>query len=141
MHQDPSALEALFNRFWDNLKSFLPDGIVNVNLELLQELNLLQVPEEESSDALSHNFYIIESLEKLTLFNDKFAIWIVPHMQDDTPATLTLISKKKNSDTPQLEMAFATSGVYNHSSLVLKILERFLKEIDDNDKEINCYES
>ncbi|MCH9704347.1 MAG: hypothetical protein K0U13_06125 [Chlamydiae bacterium] len=121
-----------------NLKEFAPDGIVNVDLQLMQELDLLhseEIPEEEDAH-LSHSFYVVESHEKLTLFNDHFVVWIVPQLVDDIATTYTLIALNEEEKN-RLEMVFATSGVYNHSSLVLRILEKFLDQIDENEKEIH----
>ncbi len=132
--QDPLELETAYQGYIGNLKNFLPDGVVEVDLALLQELGLLGT-EEEMEDNLSHNFYVVESTEKLTLFNQKFAIWIVPQMVQETPTTFTLIARNAE-EKPQLEMAFSTTGVYNHSSLVLRVLEKFLDQIEENEKEI-----
>lgn len=133
---DPTLLEKHFQSYMNDLKSFLPDGVIEVDLELLQELDLLHIEENSDDDtALSQSFYVIESSEKLTLFNERFAVWIVPQLIQDTPTTYTLIAMN-HADKPQLEMAFATTGVYNHSGLVLRILEKFLDQIDENEGEI-----
>ena len=134
---DPTDLENAYTQYMGNLQQHVPDGVVEVDLTLLQELGLLGYQEsaEETSDTLTQNFYVIESSEKLTLFNDKFSIWIAPKMLDDSPTTFTLIALNE-IETPQLEMVFTTSGVYNHSSLVLRILEKFLEQIEENEEEI-----
>ncbi len=134
---NPAELESHFQEFMTDLGSFVPDGIIEVNLELLQELDLLQSTEHEdsASDFLSQSFYVVESSEKLTLFNERFAVWIVPQLIQETPTTYTLIALN-SCQKPNLEMVFTTTGVYNHSSLVLKILERFLDQIDENENEI-----
>ncbi len=133
---DPSALEEHFEEYITNLKSYLPDGVIEVDLQLLQELDLLHIEDNTADDStLSQSFYVIESSEKLTLFNERFAVWIVPQLIEETPMTYTLIAMN-HSDKPHLEMAFATTGVYNHSGLVLRILEKFLDQIDENEKEI-----
>ncbi len=134
---EPVDLEKAYKHYMSDLQRHVPDGIVDVDLTLLQELGLLTCEgcEEEASDSLTHNFFVIESADKLTLFNDKFSIWIVPKMLHDAPATYTLIALNEGED-PHLEMVFTTSGVYNHSSLVLRILEKFLEQIEENEEEI-----
>jgi len=134
---EPVDLENAFNHYMSDLPLHVPDGIVEVDLTLLQELGLLSTEEkhEDISDSLTHNFYVIESADKLTLFNDKFAIWIVPKMLHESPTTFTLIALNEE-EQPQLEMVFTTTGVYNHSSLVLRILEKFLEQIEENEEEI-----
>jgi len=135
-------LEAQFLQYWANLPSFLPDGMIEVDLQLLQELDLLHTEATPvENDVLSQNFYVMESHEKLTLFNDDFTIWIIPKVFQETPTTYTLIARKDSLSrkTTQLEVAFSTTGVYNQSGLVLRILERFLEEISDTEKEIIPY--
>jgi len=130
-------LEKAYKCYMNDLQLHVPDGIVDVDLSLLQELGLLSAEEgnPEVSDSLSHNFYVIESTEKLTLFNNKFSIWIVPKLLQGSPTTYTLIALNEEKK-PHLEMVFTTSGVYNHSSLVLRILEKFLEQIEENEEEI-----
>ena len=99
----------------------------------------LKVSRKSSSEtSLTHNFYVVESSDKLTLFNPKYVIWIVPQLVDNVPTTHTLIALNDKQHT-HLEMVFSTSGVYNHSSLVLKILEKFLEQIEENEQEICPY--
>lgn len=133
----PKEIEAAFERFMSNLKEYAPDGIVDVDLQLMQELDLLHSEEmdDEEDSKLSHSFYVVESHEKLTLFNDRFVVWIVPQIVDDTATTYTLIALNEEEKN-RLEMVFATTGVYNHSSLVLRILEKLLDQIDENEQEI-----
>ncbi|MBS0624121.1 MAG: hypothetical protein JSS62_05810 [Verrucomicrobia bacterium] len=137
-------LEAQFSRYWDNLPAFLPDGMIEVDLQLLQDLHLLQedIPKPVEEDVLAQDFYVLESAEKLTLFNERFAIWIVPKITQEVPTTYTLIARKHPLATkdPHLEIAFSTTGVYNHSGLVLRILERFLEQIDETEAAIIPYD-
>ena len=134
----PQEIEAAFIKFMGNLKEYAPDGIMEVDLQLMQELDLLnsEATDEEADSKLSHSFYVVESQEKLTLFNDRFVVWIVPQVVDDLATTYTLIALNEEQKN-RLEMVFATSGVYNHSSLVLRILEKLLDQIDENEQEIH----
>ncbi len=135
---NPLDLEAAYQEYTSDLKRFVPDGIVEVDLPLLQELELLSYeenPDGEEDAQLTYNFYVVESSDKLTLFNQKFVVWIVPKVVDQTPATYTLIASNENDKT-HLEMIFSTAGIYNHSSLVLQILEKFLEQIEENKQEI-----
>ncbi len=133
---DPNVLESAYREYMKDLPRYAPDGVIDVDLSLLSEFGLLECEEEtEEETSLSHSFYVIESPEKLTLFNKKFVVWIVPQVVDEIPSTFTLIALNEDEKT-HLEMIFATSGVYNHSSLVLRILEKFLEQIEENEKEI-----
>jgi len=136
---NPDKLEADYQKYMADLKQFTPDGIVEIDLSLLHELGLLTSEEEDSEEtSLTHNFYVVESSDKLTLFNQKYVVWIVPKLVDQTPTTYTLIALNDKKQT-HLEMVFATSGVYNHSNLVLRILEKFLEQIEENEAEICRY--
>lgn len=126
---DPETLEVYYKRYVNDLGKWLPDGIVDVDLELLQHQDLLHFHRRGDRDeGLTRYFHVIEADEKLTLINDQFVVWIVPDKIDMIPVTLTLIALNKENDV-QLEMAFSTSGIYNNSQLVLRILEKFLLEI------------
>lgn len=138
---NPQELEADYQRYMANIKEYAPDGVVAIDLPLLQELNLLSLEEEGNEESsLTHNFYVVESADKLTLFNQKYVVWIVPKLVDQTPTTYTLIALNDKKQT-HLEMVFATSGVYNHSNLVLRILEKFLEQIEENEAEICKYDN
>ena len=136
---NPEELEVDYQKYMANLKQFTPDGIVDIDLSLLHDLGLLTYEEDNSDDtSLTHNFYVVESVDKLTLFNQKYVVWIVPKLIDQIPTTYTLIALNDKKQT-HLEMVFSTSGVYNHSSLVLRILEKFLDQIEENEEEIFRY--
>lgn len=138
--QDPKELEADYQKYINNLPTFIPDGIVAIDLSLLHELDLLACEESlEGHDTnLTHNFYVVESAEKLTLFNQKYVVWIVPKLVEQIPTTYTFIALNDKKKT-QLEMAFSTSGIYNQSNLVLRILEKFLEQIEENEEAIYRY--
>lgn len=133
---NPEELEIDYQKYIGDLKQFAPDGVVEIDLSLLHELGLLSCEEENEETSLTHNFYVVESSDKLTLFNQKYVVWIVPKLIDQTPTTYTLIAALKEKKQTHLEMVFSTAGVYNHSSLVLRILEKFLEQIEENDEEI-----
>jgi hypothetical protein len=136
---DPEELELDYQKYINNLKEFVPDGVVEIDLSLLHELGLLSYGDEEGEESsLTHNFYVIESSDKLTLFNQKYVVWIVPKLIEQTPVTYTLIALNEKKQT-HLEMVFSTSGVYNHSNLVLRILEKFLEQIEENEEELCRY--
>ncbi len=139
---NPTQIERDFQVYIKDFRSFVPDGVIEVDLALLQDLGLLsqleKLDEEEAS--FTHSFYVVESNEKLTLFNQKFVVWIVPKVVDHNPMTYTMVALNSLANT-HLEMVFATSGVYNHSGLVLRILEKFLVQIEENQKEIDEIEN
>ena len=140
---NPSRFEQAYQKFMDNINDWAPDGIIPVNLELLQSLDLLK--EDLSNQGLENDeitrfFHVVESAEKITLFNEKFVIWIIPQVISGQPVTVILIALNKIEEEPKLEMAFSTAGIYNTSKLVLRILEKFLLEIQENEDLITMFQ-
>jgi hypothetical protein len=132
-----AELETAFQRYITNLPVWIPDGIVQVDLSMLQRLDLLECDQNSTSDQLiTHYFHVIESQEKISLFNDQFLVWIVPEMVDNIPTTYTLIAIRNGTES-RLELAFSTSGIYNTSRLVLRVLEKLLLEIQETQDELN----
>lgn len=126
---DIHLLESCFKKYINNIYKWLPDGIINVNLDLLHSLNLLHYyNKDQNESALTRYFHLIDSGDKITLVNEQFVIWIVPDKTGNKSTTYILIALNKNNDI-HLELAFTTQGVYNNSKLVLRILEKYLFEI------------
>ena len=122
-------LDSSYEQFIRRLPDLLPDGIIEVDLKLLQKLGLLHDEmQNEQAASLTRFFHVVESKEKITLFNDQFAIWIVPEKIHNEPHTLVLVALNMPTRL-HLEMAFSMSGIYNTSRLVLRVLEKFLAEI------------
>lgn len=130
---DIADLEARYQGFIKSLPDWLPDGIETVDLEVLQRLNLLNA-EEHGADVmtqLTKYFHIVEAPDKITLYNEKFVSWIIPQLVDHKPITFTLIAIRNGEDL-EPELGFMTAGVYNSSRFVLRILERTLMDIQEN---------
>jgi hypothetical protein len=121
-----------------NLTKCLPEGMVHVDIALLQKLDLLNFEEEvaKEEDSLTRYFHIVETDEKITLVNEQFAIWIVPENTNDVAKTFTLIALNTGKE-PRLELAFCVRGVYNTSKLVLRVLDKYLKEIMENEQALD----
>jgi hypothetical protein len=131
---NPVQLETAYKEFSQNLNKWVPDGVIYVNLNLMHELDLLnhQQFENTSSEQFMHYFHIIETHDKVTLFNEQFAIWIVPTSENEQASTLTYISLL-HGEKPHLEIVFSTSGVYNTPKYILRILQHFLNEVLDTE--------
>lgn len=132
-------LEAFYKRYIHNLSEWLPDGVIDINLEILHKLHLLNFHKGLDDSALTRYFQVLESEEKLTLINDDFIVWIVPEKNKKNSVTYTLIALNKEDDI-RLELAFATRGVYNHSHLVLRLLEKYLMDIQNTEEQIEKLE-
>jgi hypothetical protein len=130
---DPVELEEKFQIYIGDLAKYAPDGVLEVDTQTLEELDVTENTSIKEEDPHSHSFYVIESEEKLTLFNDKYLVWIVPQVEGDSTKTFTLIALNTPKIQP-LELVFTTSGVYNQSGLVLQLLEKYLEQISENQK-------
>ena len=142
---NPAQLEASYQEYIQDLSRWVPDGVVAVDLALLQQLGLLHTDlgATPPDDTLNYYFNVIETPDKLTLFNQDFVVWIVPETVDGVATTFTLIATHHTTasqEKPHLELVFTTSGVYNSSELVLRILEHFLQEIKENEDTITSIE-
>jgi len=132
---NPVVLEESYNEFMKDLTKWIPDGVIDVNLKLLDEMGLLtenELANDESQDHFPHYFHVVETPDKVTLFNHQFAVWITPQVINQIPCTLTLIGLVQ-TEKPHLELGFTTSGVYNTPKFVLRILRFFLSEVIDTE--------
>lgn len=136
---NPKQLEEAYHEFSTDLQKWVPEGVVNVDLKLLQDLGLLNHTEWETSisdSQLTQYFHIIETQDKVTLFNEQFAIWIVPQLINETSLTTTYISLIQGPK-PHLEIVYTTIGVYNAPKYILKVLQHFLTEVQETEKAIS----
>ncbi len=134
----PSELEEAYQGFNQNFKKWVPDGVIQIDLEALCEMGLLNREDfdEEEPDDVTHYFHVLETPDKITLHNEKFVVWIVPKTVNDISTTLTYIAQiqKKHS---HLELVYETRGVYNTPKFILKVLQHFLIEVIDTDAVIS----
>lgn len=138
---NPGEIEKLYDQYMSNLADLAHDGIVNVDLALLHELNLLNDADQIKDDPedLTQYFHVIESQEKVTLFNEHFLVWIIPKTEQDIPVTYVLIASNAQNKTA-LEVVFTTSGVYNTPKYVLKVLQYYLLDMLETEATLTAIE-
>jgi hypothetical protein len=137
---DLSQIEEYYKDYTQNINKWIPEGLTQVNLRLLQQLGLLELSRKsEKESALTRYFHVVESTEKITLVNEQFIIWIVPEKIDRSAITYTFIALN-HPEQPHLEVAFASSGIYNSSRLVLRVLEKYLQEIEETEQTLHDYD-
>ena len=138
---NPLEIENLYKEYMANLGDLAHDGVVNVDLALLHELKLLNEADQIKDDPedLTQYFHVIESSEKVTLFNEQFIVWIVPKSEQDTPVTYVLISLNSDEKT-SLEVVFTTGGVYNSPKYVLKVLQYYLLDMLETEATLTAIE-
>ena len=137
---NPNQIEQAYQLFMGDLNKWFPDGLIDVDLFLLKELGLLNQNENDEKILQSQfpfYFHVVETDDKVTLFNNQFVVWIVPQMIDHTPTTITLICLTDPQQNLHPEMAFTTSGVYNTPKCVLKVLRYYLTEVIDTESVID----
>ena len=136
---NPMQLDKSYNEFISNLPSWIPEGIIEVNITLLEDTGLLtyeSFEDDQHPEQLPHYFHVIETSDKVTLFNHQFAVWIVPKIVDENPTTIVMIALICN-ETPHLEIAFSTQGVYNTPKFILRVLKYYLSEVIDTEEAIS----
>lgn len=133
-----SNIEDFYQKHIHNFSEWIPEGIIDVDLNLLRRLDLLNFNvSSKDNHQLTRYFHVQESPEKITLINEQFVIWIIPEKANHLSVTYTLIALNR-PQCPHLEIAFSTWGVYNSSHLVLRILEKFLSEIQENEDTLHA---
>lgn len=136
---NPNKIEEIYQQFIQDLSQWVHDGIISVDLNLLYDLGLLENIQEDQEDDFTQYFHVIETPEKVTLFNEQFVIWIVPKMEEENPITYVLIALN-TEDKTHLEIAFTTSGVYNTPKFVLKVLQYYLLDMLETEATLTAYE-
>lgn len=132
-----ALLEESFKKFYKNITNGSPESVIHINLAVLHQIGLLQYHARNiHNHSLTRYFQVIETSEKITLINEEFVIWILPDKVNGVSLTYTLIALNRG-EGPQLEITFITSGVYNTSRLVLRVLEKFLYDIQENENYLN----
>ena len=138
---DLPNIEEYYKKYSSDIKAWLPEGVVEVDLSLLQSLDLLKYHSSEKKNfSLTRYFHLLEAPEKITLINEQFVVWIIPENVCNNSMTFVLIALNQ-PDYPHLETAFSTSGIYNSSRLVLRVLEKFLYEIQETEDALKHIDS
>jgi hypothetical protein len=138
---NPIEIDNLYKEYTDNLSQWAHDGVISIDLKMLHDLGLLTEINQgkEDQDDLTQYFHVIESAEKVTLFNEQFLIWIVPKMEQDNPITYVMIAIIVDGKA-HLEIVFTTSGVYNTPKYVLKVLQYFLLDMLETEATLTSME-
>jgi|SRR3989344_5053515 len=138
---NPVQIEESYKEFMSNLPQWAHDGIIQINLNFLHDQGLLSALQDDKGDSedLTQYFHVIESAEKVTLFNDQFIVWIIPKMDGDQTMTCVLIALNQ-VDKAHLEIVFTTHGVYNTPRYVLKVLQHFLVDMLETEATLTSFE-
>lgn len=138
---DPIQIEKTYKEYTNNFPQCAYDGILTIDLQFLHDEGILNTMQEDQEDAddLTQYFHVIESTEKVTLFNEQFIIWIIPKTEEDQATTYVLIALN-HPDKAHLEIVFTTQGVYNTPRYVLKVLQHFLVDMIETEATLTSFE-
>jgi hypothetical protein len=138
---NPVQIEEAYKQFVGNLPNLAHDGITHIDLQFLHDQGLLQSIQDDAADPddLTQYFHVIESIEKVTLFNEQFIVWIIPKMENEQPFTYVLIALN-HPEKANLEVLFSTRGVYNTPKYVLKVLQHFLVDMLETEETLTSFE-
>lgn len=138
---NPMQIEETYHKFISDLPNIAHDGVTQVDLKFLHDQGLLSAIQDDKGDPddLTQYFHVIESIEKVTLFNEQFIVWIIPKMEGEQPLTYVMIALN-HPETANLELVFATCGVYNTPRYVLKVLQHFLADVLETEETLTSFE-
>ena len=127
---NPMQIEAVYKEFMTNMADCAHDGITPIDLHFLHDTGLLKglVEDKSEPEDLSQYFHVVESVEKVTLFNEQFIVWIIPKMESEQPVTFVMIALNQQ-DKAHLEVVYTTKGIYNTPRHVLKVLQHYLVDM------------
>ena len=138
---NPIQIEETFKEFMGNLPQWAHDGVTPIDLKFLHDQGLLSALQDDHSepDDLTQYFHVIESVEKVTLFNEQFIVWIIPKMEGEQPMTYVMIALN-HPEKIHLEVVFQTRGVYNTPRYVLKVLQHYLVDMLETEATLTSFE-
>lgn len=138
---NPIQIEESYKEFMGNLAQWAHDGVTSIDLKFLHDQGLLKTLQDDHGepDDLTQYFHVIESVEKVTLFNEQFVVWIIPKMEGEQPMTYVLIALN-HPETIHLEIVFTTHGVYNSPRYVLKVLQHYLVDMLETEATLTSFE-
>lgn len=138
---NPAQIEDAYKDFTTNLPKLAHDGVIGIDIKFLHDQGLLQTlqDDKDEQDDLTQYFHVIESVEKVTLFNEQFIVWIIPKMESEQPLTFVLIALN-HPEKANLEIVFSTRGVYNTPRYVLKVLQHFLVDMLETEETLTAFE-
>lgn len=129
-------LERYFQLFFTHLKEHLPDGLLEITPAEAE--SLLHSPDSFLTEPLLTRYFQFHELpDKMVLANHQFIIWIVPNNSTDQ---FTVLIAQNREPQPRLELGFVAKDLPDPSITLLKIIEKFLSEIHENEKSIQKYE-
>ncbi len=134
-------LDDFFEHLQTNTGELLPDGLLDVNIKTLHSLHLLSNESPDTEPApVAHLLQAIESGGKITLFNERFVLWIVPQQEVHPPSTVIYVAQRNEDNEIKPELGFRTAGIHNRSKTILRLIDKFLTDIQETESFISQLE-
>ncbi|MCB1213501.1 MAG: hypothetical protein KDK40_04305 [Chlamydiia bacterium] len=115
--------------------SWLPDQVIDVDIDLLHQLDLLHFPRSNLSlEEQHHKFVLFQSPEKITLIDHHFVIWIQQRYFSSGLGSFVLIGRHGIEEQMSIEIALIFTGVYDDSILISNLISKALEEIAATEK-------
>lgn len=132
-------LDAYYSKWIEGLESQSHELLLEVDEALLERMGLTKVGEFKDKRKLQSRFFrVVQRGDKMILYNDTFVVWIVPGPAEMN-ATYTWIALIDRVELG-FEVGFVAKESYNTSKLVLRLLEQFLQEIEENEQLVREYD-
>lgn len=132
-------INAYYAYMEQHTSDLIPDGVIDVDLKLLQSLDILNPNQPLGDSSAKELLQAIDSGGRITLFNDRFVLWIIPQSAILPPST-TVILARCTDKTIKPEVAFKTAGIHNQSKTILQIIDRYLIDIQETEEVLEKFE-
>ncbi len=132
-------INAYYDFLTQHTSDLIPDGIIEVDVMLLQSLNILNTSQPPGTPPAKELLQAIDSGGRITLFNNRFVLWIVPQNEISPPST-TVILARCDTNTIKPEIAFKTAGIHNQSKTILQLIDRYLIDIQETEEVLEKFE-
>lgn len=132
-------LDAYYGKWIEGLERQSHELLLEVDEALLDRMGLTKAGEFKDRRKLQSRFFrVVQRGDKMILYNDTFVVWIVPGPAEmnATYTWIALIDRVEEG----FEVGFVAKERYNTSKLVLRLLEQFLQEIEENEQLVREYD-
>lgn len=156
------TFDAYFYTFRSNITAFSPDGVLNVDINLLQSLHMLtlksslQPLDTELEQSLFSSYLSLlpfsswtrfatvkEDEEKIILYTGTFVAWIFTEPQD-AQSTIAAIGRYKQKEDSSIEItpeiAYTFRGIYNQPKFILSLVDKAFLEIEETDESLTSFD-
>lgn len=132
-------LDSYYEKWIEGVKDQSHELLLEVDDALLERMGLTKEGDFKEKQRLESRFFrVVQRGDKMILYNDTFVVWIVP-APAEMNATYTWIALIDHI-AQGFEVGFVAREHYNTSKLVLRLLEQFLKEIEENEQLVKEYD-